>query len=87
MQEDPDPSGPSFEPINVEEIIVEHWSEALCNEIKKLLNSGDEVLFVVEDEGLMVRTAEAGAKSFILRKLEKRVLHISHYSHLSSNPG
>lgn len=41
MEENPNPSIPSFEPITVAKIVIEQSSDTFCDEIKKLLNSGD----------------------------------------------
>lgn len=65
----------------------EQSSDVFCSEIKKRLNSGDELTLFLDEGRLLIITAETGTQVFVPHNLKIRVLHISHYSRLSAQPG
>lgn len=81
MGESPEPLSPSFEKNKIEEFVTEKSLDAFCDVINKLIHSGDEKKLIIDDERLMVRTAEAG-NFFVPHKLKSPVLYIIHYFRL-----
>ena len=80
---------PALTPITHSEILLEQQRDALCTEIRSKMEQGDvnQRSFMVDDEGILLRTASGGHQIVVPTSLQPRVLRIAHYSKISGHPG
>ena len=60
--------------------------DSFCSEIRRVLNGG-VLAFKFDDDGILIRTAEAGPQIVVTDFLKQRVLYANHYSNLAGHPG
>ena len=61
--------------------------DRFCSEIRRRLNGGEVLAFEFDDDGVLIRTAEAGPQIVVPDTLKQRVLYANHYSKLAGHPG
>lgn len=75
--------------IRIDELVIEQSKDPYCRSIRRQIDRGDEIPFLEDDRGLLVRRAPLDDRLQIVvpASLRQRTLYLSHYPQASGHPG
>ena len=74
-------------PVTLEEMVLHQRSDPFCVRMNARLEEGERVPFIVNADGILVRTASEYSQMVLPESLKDRVLHLSHHVKASAHPG
>ena len=74
-------------PVKAEELLLSQRDDAFCKAIRERLNAGQHLPFLVNQDGLLVRTVEPHDQIIVPEALRARILYIHHHAKLAGAPG
>ena len=77
----------TYEPITWEELIREQASDELCTRLRQRLTAGEDIPFVEDPRGVLIRTSTRVPQIVVPQSLRARLLHASHYARMAGHPG
>lgn len=85
--DDPAPSKTGFDPISIDEIFGAQFDDNFCVNCLRRLNNWERLCFIVEENGIFVRTGDKVNPIVALHYIKERIFYINHHFKPAAHPG